>query len=79
MPTVTITGWQSGENPSSHISEVQKEENIALQSRWTLAVYLSVAVLGVIVAEPWIGVGLIVLALGGIVSAVIIRKVNSGD
>jgi hypothetical protein len=61
------------------ISEVQKEQNIALQSRWTLAIYLSAALLGAIVAEPWIGVALIALALGGIACAAIIRKVNSSD
>jgi hypothetical protein len=59
-----------------HLTQQQIEREIRLRFFWRLAIYGAIVMVAAIVSEPWMGIGLIALALSAIICAFIIRVIN---
>lgn len=59
-----------------HLTHQQMVRERRRRSFWLPAIYGAIVMVAAIVSEPWIGIGLIALALSGIICAFIIRAFN---
>jgi hypothetical protein len=57
-------------------SEAQKEWHQNASHWWTLGLFAVIMLIGITLAEPWYGVVLVIVTLGGIGCAFLIREMN---